>query len=169
MKRKRNPIGAAVKWIFVVIIGWNVVGQLLFPMITGVWENFQENEENTRYSNVEITDVAAQIIPDYEGITPDAGYQMYRFDVTVNNKGTREEQKEYALYISSGDGYVFEQRNEELSSETTDTRIIPRGRTAVITFYAQVSEDSSTVEFITYCTPDDEEKTFEYVLEDKAV
>lgn len=169
MERKRNPIGTAVKWIFIVIILWNIVGELLFPMFTGVWETFQENEESTQYSKVEIADVSAQIVSDYEGITPDDGYQMYRFDVTVNNKGTREEQKDYVLYISSGDGYVFEQKKEELSSEVTDTRIIPRGRTAVITFYAQVSEDSSTVEFITYCTPDNEEKVLEYVLEENAV
>lgn len=166
MKGKRNPVGTAVKWIFIIIIFINVVGQLLFPMVSGIWQTLQQQEEDVWYSNVEVTDVSAQIIPDYGGITPDAGYQMYRFDVTVNNKGTKEEQKDFALYISSGDGYVFEQRNDEISSDITDTRIIPRGRTAVITFYAQVSEDSSTVEFTTYCTPDAEEKVFEYVLEE---
>lgn len=169
MERKRNPIGTAVKWIFAIIIICNVAAQILVPLVSGIWENVQEREDTTQYSNVEIADVSAQIVSDYAGTKPDAGYQMYRFDVTVNNKGTREEQKDYILYISSGDGYVFEQRQGELSSDITDTRIVPRGRTAVITFYAQVSDDSSTVEFITYCTPDDEEKVFEYVLEDSVV
>lgn len=94
---------------------------------------------------------------------------MYRFDVTVHNNGTQEEQVDYALYLGSGDGAAFQQSKDPAYSSGTDSRIIPRGRSAVITLYGEVSNKSTTVEFQTYATPDAEIRTFTWELPDTAV
>lgn len=171
MEKKTSKVASGIKYFIVIIIFINVLAGIV-PSLLSAWDSFRGGQDTDVYSNLEIAGVSAQIVPEYAGVTADEGYQMYRFDVTVNNKGTREEQVDYALYVNSGDGYVFEQTSgayTDLERNVTDTRIIPRGRTAVITLYAQVSDDSTTVEFNTYCTPDDEMETYTYALPDTAV
>ena len=71
---------------------------------------------------------------------------MYRFDVTVNNMGSRDEDVAYAVYLRSGDGVAFQQTDSaytDASRNVTDSRIVPRGRSAVITLYGEVNEEST--------------------------
>lgn len=168
MNKKQNKAVSGIKYFIVIVVLINILASVV-PAFMDAWSGWSGGSGDTEYSDLEMVEVAAQVVPDYQGVTAAEGYTMYRFDVTVHNNGTQEEQVDYALYLGSGDGTAFQQSRDPAYSSGTDSRIIPRGRSAVITLYGEVSNDSTTVEFQTYTTPDAETRTFTWELPDTAV
>lgn len=171
MEKKKNRGISFVKYFILIVIVINVLANIL-PALIGAWNGFRSGQSDENVSDVRIVDVSSQVVTDYEGYTPMEGYRMYRFDVTVNNMGSRDEDMAYAVYLRSGDGVAFQQTDSaytDASRNVTDSRIVPRGRSSVITLYGEVSEESTTVEFYTYYTPDSEDAVYVYELPETTV
>lgn len=164
--KKKNGI-AVVKYIVIFVVLINVLASVLPPLLHSVEDLFR-GRSNEQYSNLQISNVRGQVVPDYKGRTAGEGYQMYRFDLTVNNQGSRVEQLAYiSFYLSSDDGEVYMQYDDtdtSSSAHVEDTRILPVGRDATVTIYAEVSEETTSVEISNYNTPDNEEQIFVYTL-----
>ena len=103
MKKRKSGL-AVVKYIVVVVVLINVLASVL-PLFLDTAGDLFGDSDNERYSDLRIIDVQGQMVPDYKGRTAGDGYQMYRFDLTVNNQGSHVEQLAYiSFYLSGNDG-----------------------------------------------------------------
>lgn len=168
MKKRKSGLAVA-KYIVIFIILINILAAVLPPLLDTV-EDLFGGSDSERYSDLRIVNVQGQVVPDYKGRTAGDGYQMYRFDLTVNNQGSHAEQLAYtSFYLSSDDGEVYMQYDDSDSASSAhveDTRILPVGRDATISIYAEISDGITSVEISNYNTPDNEEQTFVYTLEE---
>ena len=89
MEKKKNRGISFVKYFILIVIVINVLANIL-PALIGAWNGFRSGQSDENVSDVRIVDVSSQVVTDYEGYTPMEGYRMYRFDVTVNNMGSRD-------------------------------------------------------------------------------
>ena len=166
MKKRKSGL-AVVKYIVVVVVLINVLASVL-PLFLDTAGDLFGDSDSERYSDLRIIDVQGQMVPDYKGRTAGDGYQMYRFDLTVNNQGSHVEQLAYiSFYLSGNDGEVYMQYDDTDSASSAhveDTRILPVGRDATVSIYAEISDGTTSVEISNYNTPDNEEQTFVYTL-----
>lgn len=166
MKKKKSGL-AVVKYIVIFVILINVLASVLPPLFHTVGDLFGDSGSE-RYSDLKIIDVRGQVVPDYKGRTAGDGYQMYRLDLTVNNQGSHVEQLAYtSFYVSGNDGDVYMQYDDAdttSSAHVEDTRILPVGRDATVSIYAEISDGTTSVEISNYNTPDNEEQVFVYTL-----
>ena len=92
-------------------------------------------------------------IPELEKTVIEDGNRLYRFDVTVYNKGTKASDCEREIFVDSHQGMVSQQNKEwNKEDKTKDTRIIPPKRQGIIAVYAIVSNGTSEVYLRTYNT-----------------
>lgn len=169
MKKEKKTRGSKIKsWSsIVVLIGaiYSVFGSAFGNIIGGVRGLFGESGNEEKYHNLNIVSVSSEVVSNHNGKTTEEGYQMYRFDLVVENLGTYEEKLSNQLYyVSSGDGYAATDYEDIMQKGKQDTRILPPGRSGVITVYGEVSDDSTTVELETYQTPDRESVYYSYSL-----
>lgn len=151
--------------IFIIII----ILVYIVPLGISTFQDIFENDTDTMKTDLEIVEIKAEIVSDYNGKIASDGYTMYRFDITVDNKGNQDEKIKYTpFYIESGDGSALMQY-EEYSETLEDTRILPQGRRGMVTVFAEVSQDSTNVEVINYGTPDGKREEMVYSLQDIVV
>ncbi len=169
-EKKRNlPV---VKYIIIIIVLANVLISVVPTLIDSAGDLFGESETES-YSDLRIINVSSQVVPDFQGRTAGDGYQMYRFDLTVDNQGSQPEKVEYSsFYLNSSDGEVYmqyENTDSASAADKEDTRILPVGRYATVTLYAEISNGTTSIEISNYNTPDSEEETFMYMLAEGTV
>lgn len=91
------------------------------------------------------------IIPELAKTEIEDGNRLYRFDVTVYNRGTKASDCDREIFVDSHQGIVSQQNKEwNKEDKTKDTRIIPPKRQGIITIYAVVSNGTPEVYLRTY-------------------
>lgn len=92
-------------------------------------------------------------VPELQDVTLASGYQLYQFDVKIHNKGNDQSDYDGSVYIVSDENDVITCFAPYVEGDKTDdTRILPPGREAVVTVYAQVKEGTKKVYAKTYNT-----------------
>jgi hypothetical protein len=146
----------------------------IFYSLPRTLQEFGKGEEQEQVNNnvpfsqlelisAEVTDLTATkewqdgtlkaTVPDLESTEIQEGNRLYRFDVTVYNKGTKASDCEREIFIDSHQGIVSQQNKEwNKEDKTKDTRIIPPKRQGIITVYALVSIGTPEVYLRTYNT-----------------
>lgn len=173
------------KIVFLIVAVYLIIS-LLPTVIVFVRENIQGSPDsddstssisfgNLELNSVDVTNLSETdewkngslqaSIPELKEVELKPGYQVYRFDVEVNNTGSRDLRYDGSVFLGTDEGDALQATYSPAEgSREKDTRFIPIGREAMVTVYGQVSDETNTVYLKTYATDEGTSRTIDVDL-----